>query len=125
MLVIEKLLEVMDFQKEEKVNYDQHQIISQRRQLNKNNPFDHQNVEGFHKMENLSNFEENTKANENKRDKLAASVQTSVNSSVMNKRTISEAYGMDVDEDISNKKIKTHPQDELTISEDLKKMVRY
>ena len=28
LLVIEKLLEVMDFQKEEKVNYDPHHIIS-------------------------------------------------------------------------------------------------
>ena len=37
LLVIEKLLEVMDFQKEEKMNYDPHQIISQRRQLNKKN----------------------------------------------------------------------------------------
>jgi len=32
LLVVEKLLEVMDFQKEEKMNYDPHQIISQRRQ---------------------------------------------------------------------------------------------
>ena len=31
LLVIEKLLEVMDFQKEEKVNYDPHHIISQRK----------------------------------------------------------------------------------------------
>ena len=35
MLVIEKLLQVMDFQKEEKVNYDPHHIISQRKQLKK------------------------------------------------------------------------------------------
>ena len=28
LLVVEKLLEVMDFQKEEKMNYDPHQIIS-------------------------------------------------------------------------------------------------
>ena len=31
LLVIEKLLEVMDFQKEQKVNYDSHHIISQRK----------------------------------------------------------------------------------------------
>ena len=124
MLVIEKLLEVMDFQKEEKVNYDPHQIISQRRQLNKNKPFDHQIVEGLDKMANLSNFEENaevmkegmTEANEDKRDKLALTVPMSVNSGVMNKRTLSEADGMDVDEEISNKKIKMHPHNELTIS---------
>ena len=59
LLVIEKLLEVMEFQKEEKMNYDPHQIISQRRQLKKNKPFDHQIVEGLDKMENLSNFGEN------------------------------------------------------------------
>ena len=59
LLVIEKLLEVMDFQKEEKMNYDPHHIISQRRKLKKNKPFDHQITEGLDKMENLSNFEEN------------------------------------------------------------------
>ena len=60
LLVIEKLLEVMDFKKEGEVNYDPHHIISQRKQLNKNKPFDHQIVEGLDKMANLSNFEENT-----------------------------------------------------------------
>ena len=59
MLVIEKLLEVMDFQKDKKMNYEPHQIISQRRKLNKNMPFDNQIVEGLDKMENLSNFGEN------------------------------------------------------------------
>ena len=130
LLVMEKLLEVMDFQKQEKMNYDPHQNISQRRQLNKNKPFDHQIVEGLDKIANLSNFEENTEANEDKRDELAVTVQMYVNSSVMNKRTLSEADGMDIDEDISNKKIKKHPQDELTISEEifseyLKKMVLF
>ena len=128
--MIEKLLEVMDFQKEEKMNYDPHHIISQRKQLNKNKPFDHQIVEGLDKMENLSNFEENIEANEDKRDRLAVAVQTSVNSIVMNKRTLSEVDGMDVDEEISNKNIKTHPRGELTIpeeifSEDLKNMVLF
>ena len=57
-------------------------------------------------------------------------VNMSVNSSVMNKRTLSKADGMDVDEEISNKKIKTHPHAELTISEEifseyLKKMVLF
>ena len=61
---------------------------------------------------------------------LALSLQASLNSSIMNKRTLSEANGMDVDEEISNKNIKMHPQDELTISkeifsEDLKKMVLF
>ena len=130
LLVIEKLLESMDFQKEEKVNYDPHHIISQRKQLNKNKPFDHQIVEGLDKMANLSNFEENTEANEDKRDRLVVSVLASVNSSVINKRTLSEADGIDVDEDISHKKIKTHPQDGQTISEEifseyLKKMVLF
>ena len=56
LLVIEKLLEVMDFQKEKKVNYDPHHIISHRKQLNKNKPFDHQIVEGLDKMANLFNL---------------------------------------------------------------------
>ena len=130
LLVIEKLLEVMDFQKVGKVNYDPHHIISQRKKLNKNKQFDHRIVKGLDKIENLSNFEENIEADEDRRNRLAVSVQTSVNSSVMNKRNLSEANGMDVDEEISNKNIKMHPQEELTIleeifSEDLKKMVLF
>ena len=50
----------MEFQKEEKMNYDPHQIISQRRQLNKNKPFDHQVIEGLDKMANIFSFEEDT-----------------------------------------------------------------
>ena len=48
----------MDFQKEQRVNYDPHHIISQRKQLNKNKPFDHRTVEGLDKIANLANFEE-------------------------------------------------------------------
>ena len=130
MLVIEKLLEVMDFQKEKKVNYDPYHIISQRKQLNKNKPFDHQIVEGLDKIANLANFEEDIEADENRRNRLIVMAQASVNSSIMNKRTLSEVDGMDVDEDISYKKIKTHPQDEKTNSEEifseyLKKMVLF
>ena len=44
LLVIEKLLEVMDFQKEQRINYDPHHLISKRNQSNKNKPFDHQIV---------------------------------------------------------------------------------
>ena len=54
MLVIEKLLEVMDFQKEQRINYDPHHLISQRKQSKKNKPFDHQVVKGLDKMANLS-----------------------------------------------------------------------
>ena len=56
---------------------------------------------------------------------MALTVQMPVNSNVINKRNLSEADGMDVDEETSNKKIKMHPQTKLTISEDLKKMVLF
>ena len=130
LLVIEKLLEVMDFQKEQKVNYDPHHIISQRKQLNKNKPFDHQTIEGLDKIENLANFEENSEADEDKRNRLTAVAQMLVNSSILNKRSLFETDGMDVDENISHKKIKTHSQGDQTISEeivseDLKKMVLF
>ena len=94
LLVVEKLLEVMDFEKEEKMNYDPHHIISQRRKLNKNKPFDHQVIKGLDKMANLFSFEEDPEvmkeemmeADEDKRDKLALTVQISVNSCVINKK---------------------------------------
>ena len=138
LLVVEIFLEVMDFQKEEKMNYDPHQFISQRRQLNKNKPFDHQVIEGFDKMDNLFSFEEDPEvmkeemmeADEDKRDKLALTVQMSINSGVINKRTLSETGCMDMDEETSSKKIKMQPQNELINSEelsleDLRKMVLF
>ena len=56
--------------------------------------------------------------------------QMLVNSSILNKRSLSEADGIDVDENISHKKIKAHPQGDQTILEeivleDLKKMVLF
>ena len=33
--------------------YDPHQIISKRRHMNKNAPYDHDHVEGFDKLDNL------------------------------------------------------------------------
>ena len=75
MLVIEKLLEVMDFQKKQKVNYDPHHIISQRKQLNKNKPFDHHTVEGLDKIANLANFEENSEVDEDRRNRVTAMAQ--------------------------------------------------
>ena len=120
----------MDFQKEQRINYDPHHIISQRKQLNKNKPFDHQTIEGLAKIANFSYFEENSEVDEDKSNKLIAVAQTPDNSSILNKRSLSETDGMDVDENISHKKIKTHPQGDQTISEeivseDLKKMVLF
>ena len=115
MLVIEKLLEVMDFQKEQKVNYDLHHIISQRKQLNKNKPFDHQTIEGLDKIANLANFEENSEVDEDRSKKLTTVAQTPDNYNILNKRSLSETNGMDVDENISHKKVKAHPQGDQTI----------
>ena len=50
LMVVENLLEIMDFQKEQRINYDPHHIISQRKQSNKNKPFDHQVVEGLEEV---------------------------------------------------------------------------
>ena len=89
-------------------------------------------------MANIFSFEEDpgvmkegmTEADEDKRDKLALTIQMSVHCSVINKRTLSEIDCIDVDEEISSKKIKMQPQNELIISEevvseDLKKMVLF
>ena len=40
----------MDFQNEQRINYDPHHIISERNQSNKNKPFDHQVVEGLEEI---------------------------------------------------------------------------
>ena len=45
--VVESLLKYMGFQTSTAINYDPHHVISIRRQVNKNNPFEHQEVEGL------------------------------------------------------------------------------
>ena len=116
---MEKLLEVVDFQKEQRINYDQHHIISQRKQLNKNKSLDHQTVEDSDKIANLAYFEENSEVDEDKSNKLTAMAQRPDNPSILNKRSLFETDAMDVDENISHKKIKTHSQGDQTISEEI------
>ena len=78
----------------------------------------------------MAYFEENLEFDEDKSDKLIAVAQTLDNPIILNKRSLSKIYGMDVDENISHKKIKARPQGDQTISEeivseDLKKMVLF
>ena len=47
----------MNFMKATKVNYDPHHIISQRRQQNKNKPFEHQEVHGLANRDNLMYYQ--------------------------------------------------------------------
>ena len=61
---IEKLLENMDFIKEVNVNYDPHHVISLRKQVNKNKPFEHQAIEGLAEMANLLQCTDGSKSDE-------------------------------------------------------------
>ena len=72
----------------------------------------------------MSYFEENSGIDEDRTNKLTATVQAPDNPSILSKRSLSETNGMDVDENISHKKIKTHAQYDQ-VSEDLKKMVLF
>ena len=90
LMIVEKLLENMDFQKEQKVNYDPYHIISQRKQANKNKPFDHQVVEGLEEIANLSCFVESPGSNEGKSSGLITAVQAPENPSALIKRSLSE-----------------------------------
>ena len=117
----------MDFQKEQKVNYDPYNIISQRKQANKNKPFDHQVVEGLGEIANLSHFVENPGSNEGKSSGLITASQVPENSNVLIKRRFSEIENMEIDENCSCKKTKTFSQDDQVsseiVSEELKKVV--
>ena len=94
----------MDFQKEQKINYDPHHIISHSKQVNKNKPFDHQTIEGLDKISNLAYFEENSEVDEYKSNKLTVVAQMPDNPIILNKRSLSKIDGMDVDENISHKR---------------------
>ena len=65
----------------------------------------------------MSYFEENSEIDEDRSNELTAAVQAPDNPSILSKRSLSETNGMDVDENISHKKIKTHPQDDQVSEE--------
>ena len=46
----------MGFQTNNSINCDPHHIISKRRKVNKNRPFEHQEVEGLAESENWSDY---------------------------------------------------------------------
>ena len=60
---------------------------------------------------------------------MTAAVQAPDNPSILNKRSLFETDGIDVDENILHKKIKIHPQDDQIsgeiVSEDSKRMVLF
>ena len=91
----------MDFQKEQRVNYDPYHIISLRKQVNKNKPFDHQVVEGLKELANLSHFVENPGSNESTRSGSITVSQVPESSNVLIKRSFSEIENMEIDEDSS------------------------
>ena len=79
----------MDFQKEQRINYDPHHIISQRKQSNKNKPFNHQVVEGLEEIANLSCFVESPGIDESRSSGLITAVQAPRNPSILNKISLS------------------------------------
>ena len=64
----------MDFEREQRINYDPHRLISQRKQSNKNKPFDRQFVEGLYKIANLSRFEKSSRIDKGRRNESIAAV---------------------------------------------------
>ena len=113
----------MEFKKIERLNYDPRKIISQIRQQNKNKAFEHQSMEGMDKIVNLLEFEEDCEGleeeiievGEEKGNELDIIVQTPSNSTFLNKMNLSEIDIMDVDEEKSNKRLKTLPEREMTM----------
>ena len=57
-------------------------------------------------------------AGEGKGNDLAIILQTPSNSTSLNKRYLSEINIMDVDDENSNKRIKTHPEREMTMQDE-------
>ena len=124
-MFIEKLLESMDFQKEQRVNYDPYHIISLRKQANKNKPFDHQVVEGLNEAANLLHFMEIPGSDENTSSIPVAVSQVTNVSNILVKRSISGVESMQIDEDGSHKKAKLFQDDKYLseiISDDLKRV---
>ena len=102
----EKSLENMEFQKEPRVNYDPHHVISLRKQANKNKPFDHQIVEVLIETANLFHFMEIPRSEEDTSIIPVAISQVTGGPSIVIERSLSKIESMEVDEDGSHKKAK-------------------
>ena len=116
----------MEFQKEQRVNYDPHHIISLRKQENKNNPFDHQVIEGLSETANLLHFMEVPRSDENTSTIPIAVSQVTEGPNILVKRSLSEVESMEIDEDGSHKKAKLFQDDKVlseVISDDLKRVL--
>ena len=103
---IERLMENMDFVKDVNMNYDPHQVISLRKQANKNKPFEHQAVEGLAEMANLLQFTDESKTETETHPASRSEIQITEGVSVAVKRSLAEAENMEVDEETSRKKAK-------------------
>ena len=77
-------------------------------------------------MANMLNFEQNheeikedvIEVDVEKRDDLTLMIQTPVNSNPVNKRAISKIDNMEVDEEVSNKRIKIQSQGEVVMRDE-------
>ena len=115
----------MEFQKEPKVNYDPHHVISLRKQANKNKPFDHQSIEGLAETANLLKFMEIPRSDEDTRTVPVVVSQMTENPNILTKRSLSEVESMELDEDGSHKKAKLSQGGGISnedISDDFKKV---
>ena len=63
--MIESMLREMGFSVEVAVNYDPHHVISNRRQANKNKPFEHSEVEGLSEVANWMDYPRGVNDGEN------------------------------------------------------------
>ena len=82
------------------MNYDPYHIISLRKQANKNNPFDHQVVEGLNEVANLFHFMEILGSNENTSNRPVAVSQVIDDSNILVKMSLSEVESMEIDESV-------------------------
>ena len=99
-------MENMEFVKDVNMNYDPHQVISLRKQANKNRPFEHQAVEGLAEMANLLQFTDESETKTETHPASRSETQITEGVSVAVKRSLAEAENMEVDEETSRKKAK-------------------
>ena len=68
--MVENMLREKGFSMEAVIDYDPHHIISNKRQANKNKPFEHVEVEGFVERDNWMKYPRETNSDEDMLEKL-------------------------------------------------------
>ena len=135
LLIVEKLLESLNFQEAQRVNYDPKKIIANRKKINRCGTFEHQEIKGLVALENAKGVinkdciaDENRKASKSegvvKQNNIQRlDIQTPMQKDKGNNRSHDETIEMEIDATPSSKRDKGIAKDQEVLYLDLEESI--